>query len=81
MKIASSQWEVLGWGAEDGGWVVTLFQKTLFTPVGVDIYARRRGGLSSDLLDAIKAEMTKVGDESFAKLVKDIFVIKHDWDK
>ncbi|OAP54726.1 hypothetical protein AYL99_11174 [Fonsecaea erecta] len=45
LKIASSRWEILGYGEEEGGWVVTYFQKTLFTPAGIDIYARRRGGL------------------------------------
>lgn len=78
LKIASSQWEVLGWGEEDGGWVVTWFQKTLFTPMGIDIYARKKGGLSAGLLERIKAEMSKVGDDKFAKLTKDIFEIRHD---
>ncbi|ETN39378.1 uncharacterized protein HMPREF1541_05601 [Cyphellophora europaea CBS 101466] len=32
LKIASSHWEVLGWGEEEGGWAVTFFAKTLFTP-------------------------------------------------
>ncbi len=35
LRIASSQWEVLGYGEEEGGWCVTFFQKTLFTPAGV----------------------------------------------
>ena len=43
LKIASSQWEVLGSGEEEGGWAVTFFQKTLFTPIGIDVYARKKG--------------------------------------
>ena len=81
LKVASSQWEVLGWGEEDGGWVVTFFQKTLFTPAGIDVYARRKGGLSADLLDKIRDEMKRVGDHEFAKLTKEMFEIRHDWDK
>ncbi|KAH7346757.1 hypothetical protein BKA65DRAFT_585813 [Rhexocercosporidium sp. MPI-PUGE-AT-0058] len=50
LRVASSHWEVLGWGefvhADGGreGWVVTWFEKRLFTPAGVDFYSERRGG-------------------------------------
>ena len=79
LKIASSQWEVLGYGEEEGGWAVTFFQKTLFTPAGVDVYARKKGGVSKELLDRIKAEMKKFEDTGFKKCVDGIFEIKHDW--
>ena len=80
LKIASSQWELLGWGEDEGGWIVTLFQKTLFTPMGIDFYVRKKGGISQELVDRIKAEMAKVGDEKFAALTKEIFKIRHDWN-
>ncbi|KAJ9658888.1 hypothetical protein H2198_003458 [Neophaeococcomyces mojaviensis] len=79
LKIASSHWEVLGYGDEDGGWVVTFFEKTLFTPAGIDIYARRKGGLSSELVERIRAEMMKINDPAFQKQADQIFEIKHDW--
>jgi len=79
LKIASSEWEVLGYGEEEGGWVVTFFQKTLFTPAGIDVYAKRKGGLTEELLGRITAEMKRVEDSSFNKMVDGIFVIKHDW--
>lgn len=79
LKVASSHWEVLGHGEEDGGWVVTYFAKTLFTPAGIDIYAKRRGGLSGDLIMKIKEEMRKIEDADFRKLADEIFDIKHDW--
>ncbi|KAI1843043.1 hypothetical protein JX266_010732 [Neoarthrinium moseri] len=58
LKIASSHWEVLGWGERphaDGveRWVVTWFAPTLFTKEGVDIYSDRKEGLSQDTLDEV----------------------------
>ncbi|KAL8690800.1 MAG: hypothetical protein Q9218_003849 [Villophora microphyllina] len=59
LKIASSHWEVLGWGdSEDGNqWVVTYFAKTLFTPAGVDVYSRRKEGLSEGSVEAVIREL------------------------
>lgn len=79
LKIASSHWEVLGHGDEDEGWMVTFFEKTLFTPAGIDIYARRKGGLSEDLIQRIRAEMKKINDLGFQKQADEIFEIKHEW--
>ena len=79
LKIASSHWQVLGYGEEDGGWAVTYFQKTLFTPAGIDVYARRRGALSEELLERIKGEMKRIEDSGVQKLAESIFEIKHNW--
>ena len=79
LMIASSHWEVLGWGEEDGGWMVTFFAKTLFTPAGIDVYARRKGGLSEALLKRITTEVGSLGDATFQELAGKVFEIKHDW--
>jgi len=79
LKIASSHWQVLGYGEEDGGWAVTYFEKTLFTPAGVDIYARRKGGLSEELLEQIKAEIRGLDNRNVKRLAELVFEIKHDW--
>lgn len=78
--IASSHWEVLGYGDEEGGWAVTFFAKTLFTPAGVDVYARRKGGLSEELLARIKAEMEGGCGQVVESLTKTLFEIGHDWE-
>ena len=78
LKIASSHWQVLGFGEEDGGWAVTYFQKTLFTPAGIDIYARQKAGLSETLLEKIKQELRAVQDNDIKKLADTIFTIKHE---
>lgn len=80
LKIASSHWEVLGYGDEDGGWMVTFFSKTMFTPAGIDVYARRKGGLSELMIERIRGEMKKVDDPVFSRMVADeIFPVKHEW--
>lgn len=78
LKIASSHWEVLGYGEEEGGWMVTFFQKTLFTPAGIDIYARKKGGLSSGLIQQIRAEMKNIDDSNFQQQADKIFEVNHD---
>ena len=78
LKVASSHWEVLGWGREEVGWVVIWFQKTLFTPAGIDVLARAKQGLSEELLERIRGEMKKVEDGGFREQAEKIFKIKHD---
>ncbi|KAI1188406.1 hypothetical protein F5B17DRAFT_272643 [Nemania serpens] len=68
LAIASSHWEVLGWGERPlsspaGGverWAVTWFAPTLFTEEGVDIYSDRREGLSKETADAIIAALKRL---------------------
>ena len=78
LKIASSHWETLGWGDEEDGWLVIWFQKTLFTPAGIDVLARRKEGLSEELLNRIRGEMKKVEDQAFNEQAEKIFKIRHD---
>jgi hypothetical protein len=79
LRVTSSQWEILGYGDEEDGWVVTYFQKTMFSPAGIDIYAKKHGGLSEGLLERIVSEVKKVDDAGFQKIVGNLFAIKHDW--
>jgi len=77
LKIASSHWQVLGYGEEEGGWAVTYFQKTLFTPAGIDVYARQKRGLSDGLLEQIKSEFRAAKDPGVQTLAETLFSIKH----
>ncbi|KAK8230770.1 hypothetical protein HDK90DRAFT_512889 [Phyllosticta capitalensis] len=65
LKIASSRWEVLGYGDEEKGnqWVVTYFASTLFTPAGIDIYSRGAGGLRPETVGDIKSALQGLGGE------------------
>jgi hypothetical protein len=76
LMIASSQWEILGWGedaATGSSWVVTYFGKTLFTPAGLDFYSRSKDGLSEGIVTSIKAELAKLEDSSLKTLAASVF--------
>ncbi|KAI1761567.1 hypothetical protein GGR53DRAFT_505031 [Hypoxylon sp. FL1150] len=75
LAIASSHWEVLGWGERPllGGavgdmgddverWAVTWFAPTLFTQEGVDIYSDRKEGLSKETVDGIIKALKELKD-------------------
>lgn len=79
--LAKSHWEVLGWGEEAGTgnkWVVTMFAKTMFTPPGIDVYSRDRGGLGQDTLARLKLALGQVDDADVRKMAGEIFEIKTD---
>lgn len=77
--IASSKWQVLGCNTSDAGgshpWAVTFFEKTLFTPAGLDIYARSAGGLPEPLLKEIFGKIKAVGGD-VAALSETFFVVE-----
>ncbi|TLD15371.1 hypothetical protein E2P81_ATG09851 [Venturia nashicola] len=78
LMIASSQWEILGWGediASGSSWVVTYFGKTLFTPAGLDFYSRSKDGLSAGIVTSIQAELAKLEDPSLKALADSIFEV------
>ena len=80
LKIATSHWEVLGYGdLEDGNrWLVTYFSKTLFTPAGLDIYSRAKRGLSESELKSVQDALASLEAPELKKLVGEFFPIKHD---
>ena len=77
--IASSKWEILGWGEDDGvAWVVTYFSKTIFTPTGIDVYCRDSKGLKPDTQVKISEALKKIDISSIQKLGDKIFSIPTD---
>lgn len=81
--IASSHWQFLGYGGggeggEEEGWAVTYFQKTLFTPAGIDIYSRRKEGLGAEVLEGITAALGENESEEIRELAKVLFEVKRD---
>ena len=90
LMIASSDWEVLGYGRSNavgvGGpvameerreddWCVTYFAKTLFTPSGIDVYCRQKQGLDEAVLGEIKEALKDCGEEVH-KLGQALFEVK-----
>lgn len=89
--IASSHWEILGFGEttpengtetgdeeESNAWVVTYFAKTLFTPAGVDVYSRRKEGVSQDVLEGIFRALKGLQVPEIGGLVDGVFEIPRD---
>jgi hypothetical protein len=82
LMIATSKWEVLGYGDEEGSgnkWVVTYFAKTLFTPAGVDFYSRS-GPLQPGTVEGIKEGLKGLGGD-VAKLAEQVFEVAMDGDR
>ncbi|KFY27159.1 hypothetical protein V491_00999 [Pseudogymnoascus sp. VKM F-3775] len=80
LMIASSHWQFLGYGGESEGegWAVTYFKKTLFTPAGIDIYSRRKEGLSAEIVQGITAALGENESEEIGELAKVLFEVKRD---
>lgn len=77
--IASSKWQVLGCSTSKaaGGhpWAVTFFEKTLFTPAGLDIYSRSAEGIPEPLLKEIFEKIKAAGGD-VAVLAEAFFEVK-----
>ena len=80
LMIVSSHWEVLGYGDLEGEqqWAVTYFSKTLFTPAGIDVYSRKKEGLSEAVMAAVKEAIAGIEHEPVKKLAEEIFEVKRD---
>ncbi len=80
LMLLSSHWDVLGYGDLEGEqqWVVTYFSKTLFTPAGVDVYTRKKEGLSEAAMAAVMEALAGIEHEPVQKLAEEIFEVKRD---
>ena len=84
MVIAGSHWEARGGGEAQGehgkreSWAVTYFAKTMFTPAGIDVYARTKEGLSEGLVEVIKKALGKTEHEGVKGLVGGLFEVWRD---
>lgn len=92
LRIASSHWEVLGWGerewkghngkgveGEKERWVVTWFAPSMFTPAGVDVYSDRMEGGSSGLVEDVLSALEGLGAEEVARVCREeMRVVKID---
>jgi len=74
LSIATSKWQVLGFDP-NRGWAVTYFEKTLFTPAGIDIYVRDGVQWDPELMEEIVKRTKAVGGE-FGELAQKMFAIK-----
>jgi len=81
LRIASSRWQLLGYhvGVEgEPEWAVTYFGKTLFTPAGLDVYARSGTALSKEMREAIIEAAKQCEDKTVASVAASFFDVPHD---
>lgn len=72
LKIATSHWEILGWGERGNEkWVVTWFAPSMFTAAGVDIYCSEKEGISEELYKDIIVALEGIEVKEIADLVKE----------
>ncbi|KAL8895140.1 MAG: hypothetical protein Q9207_008290 [Kuettlingeria erythrocarpa] len=79
LKIASSHWEFLDWDnkrGEEDEWAVIWFQKTLFTPEGIDILSRSKEGLAEQTVRVIKLYLA--GREQYAAVSSWLLEVQRD---
>lgn len=78
--IASSHWEVLGYGDLEQGqqWAVTYFARTLFTPAGIDVYSRTKEGLSEAVMKGIMEALAAVEHSGVKSLAGELFEVKRE---
>lgn len=76
MRLITSHWEILGCGERPGAdgqperWIVTWFQKTLFTDEGIDILTDRQEGLSEETLSTIMASLKALNAPDMVGIVE-----------
>lgn len=78
IRVASAHWELLGWGGEgeQDQWMVTFFEKTVFTPEGVNVYSRRPGGTSGEFLDEIQKSLVMTEHPSLERLAAELYEVQ-----
>ena len=78
LKVASCHWEFVDWGQGAGAeeeWAVIWFEKTIFTPEGIDIFARGKEGLKEETVREIKE---KLGGGRYKTISEGLFEVKRD---
>ncbi|KAG0146684.1 hypothetical protein CROQUDRAFT_106965 [Cronartium quercuum f. sp. fusiforme G11] len=89
LKIASSRWQPMGFHfdsaseahySDEPDWVITYFEKTLFTPAGIDIYAQTSAGIAEDLKQRLIKAVRQSVFPSISKLADQLFDTPHDID-
>ena len=80
LKLASSYWEILGYGETEDGqqWMVVHAQKSVFTPAVINVYTRRKEGLSEEVRKSIETALEGFKHEPLTALVKSLYVVRQD---
>ena len=67
-------------GGDDAGrenvWVVTYFDKTLFTPAGIDIYSKSPDGHTRETVEKIRQALSALEDATVHSLCQELFSVQ-----
>lgn len=77
LMMASAHWECLGFGRtdDDNQWIVRYFDKTLFTPAGIDVCSRNKGGIPQTTVEQILDALKRLGVKGITDLADSVFQI------
>lgn len=62
-------------GKEEDKWMMTWFSKTVFTPAGIDVYARTKGGHAGWVVEKLREALAGMEDEEMRKLGTELFEV------
>ena len=72
LRMIRTSWEVVGWGVlgndegDDELVLVTLAQKTMFSPPALSVYWRKKDGMGAERIQAVSAALKALGDANLA---------------
>jgi len=87
LRVVTSGWEVVGWGVlendkdegEDEVVLVTLAQKTIFSPRSLSIYWRKKDGMEPDKIRAVSAALEELADADITLDVSKLRATPYQW--
>ena len=62
-------------GKEEDRWMITWFGKTMFTPAGIDVYARTKAGHAGWVVEKIREALAGMEEEGMRKLGEELFEV------
>lgn len=60
---------------EEDAWMITWFGKTVFTPAGIDVYARTKAGHAGWVVEKIREALAGMEEEGMRKLGGELFEV------
>jgi len=80
LRIASSRWEIVGYGVtdDDGAWLLVYSHAFIFTSSGLILYSRKKNGLLEDVWASIQAALGELQVEAITDLAGNMFQVKSD---
>lgn len=84
LRMIRTSWEVVGWGALEGGGdeeevLVTLAAKTIFSPRALSVFWRKREGMGEERIQVVAAALKALGDANLTLDADGLRAIPQTW--